>query len=198
MTPASALLEDQPPAEPPAATDQNGSPSNLAGSAAPSCGDCAPIWHHIHCGCETCAPDVCRFDQYWANWPCCTTSEYCPNPCSNCYHGSCRKCADCDGWVCDSCYCDVYGQPDSVGRSAAQFGWWGVDSDGSRQKTGEYQDLSSSPFWDFDTLRSDGTRTFDITASGLDNEATNARVNIFGPRGSAKVNFQRLPAPGGP
>jgi hypothetical protein len=193
VTRAAALREDQPPAEPPAASDQNGSPSNLEGSAAPPCGDCAPIWHHIHCGCEACAPDVCRFDQYWVDWPCCTTSEYGPNPCSNCYHGSCRKCAECDGWVCDSCYCDVYGEPDDVARSVARFGWWAVDSDGSQQKTGEYQDLSSSPFWDFDTLRSDGTRTFDITASGLDNEATNARVNIFGPRGSAKVNFQRFP-----
>jgi hypothetical protein len=73
-----------------------------------------------------------------------------------------------------------------------RFGAWAVDSQGSPQRTGEFQDLESSPFWDFDTIRSDGTRTFDITASGLDNEANSARLNYFGPGGSGKLRFERF------
>src|SRR3989304_4711039 len=37
-----------------------------------------------------------------------------------------------------------------------RFGWWGTATSGSRRKTGEYQDLSPSPFWDADGLISSG------------------------------------------
>jgi hypothetical protein len=86
----------------------------------------------------------------------------------------------------------VYGEPDEIATSVMRFGWWGVSSDGSKQRTGEFQDLDASPFWDFDTIRSDGVRTFDITLSGLDNEANDAHLGMYGPLGSAKVDFQRF------
>jgi hypothetical protein len=186
------VRQDGPPAETPPAPNEADQPAMPQQAAAAPCGACTPIWHHVGCGCEACAPKICRFDNYWDNWPCCTTDKYCPHPCIDCYHGSCRQSDQCDGWICDSLYCDVYGQPDELATSVLRFGWWGVSSDGSKQRTGEFEDLDSSPFWDFDTIRSDGRRTFDITASGLDNEANDAHVGIYGPLGSAKVDFQRF------
>jgi hypothetical protein len=161
-------------------------------AASTACGDCKPIWHPVKLPCDDCAPDICRFDHCWDDWPCCVTETYCPHPCKDCYHGTSRQSGQGDGWISDSLYCDVYGESDDVARSVARFGWWAVSSDGSKQRTGEFQDLESSPFWDFDTIRSDGTKTFDITASGLDNEANDAHLGVYGPRGSAKVDFQRF------
>ena len=42
---------------------------------------------------------------------------------------------------CDAC-CGACFLP----RVATRFGWWGVSTDGSKQKVGEYQDLDASPF----------------------------------------------------
>lgn len=81
-----------------------------------------------------------------------------------------------------------YGDPIS---SAIRFGWWGIVSQGSQVKTGEYQNLSSSPFWDLDLLRSNGYRTVDLTASGLDNEANQGSLRVYGPLGRISLDFQR-------
>jgi hypothetical protein len=187
----SASLQGEPQAEAPQALP----PSTAAANAPPAEGAkpaCTPVWHHIGCGCDICAPKICRFDDYWANWPHCTTDQYCPHPCTDCYHGTNRLCTDCDGWISDSLYCDVLGQPEEYVSSVARFGWWGLSSEGSKQRTGEFQDLDASPFWDFDSIRSDGTRTLDVAVSGLDNEANNARLNVYGPRGSANLDFRRF------
>jgi len=84
------------------------------------------------------------------------------------------------------------GQSPGDSDLALRFGWWFVEHDGSLVKTGEFQDLRNSPFWDIDTLRSDGTRTLDFTATGTDNEGTQARAYYFGPRATAKIDYERF------
>ena len=64
-------------------------------------------------------------------------------------------------------------------------------SNGSQNKTGEFQDLQSSPFWDVDTISSDGVRTWNVILSGLDNETNDARVQYYGPEGTGKLDFER-------
>lgn len=89
--------------------------------------------------------------------------------------------ADDDGW-------------DPVREFAARVGIWGVHSTGSNTKTGEYQDLGSSPFWDVDTMMSNGQRTVSFSATGTDNESTDGRLRFYGgPRLSANVAYERFP-----
>jgi len=85
-------------------------------------------------------------------------------------------------WFDDSGYYDT----------AIRFGWWGVDTKGSQVKTGEYQDWSSSPFWDFDRMVSDGARTIDLTITGVESENTTADAYYFGPRVSAEFDYDRF------
>ena len=121
---------------------------------------------------------------------CCTTDEWCCNPCQ-CSHGNCYR-TEGGSWVCNDSCCDVWGDRRGSDGPAVRFGWWGVDSQGSQLKTGEFQDLRSSPFWDVDGISSDGERTLDFTLSGLDNEANNVRALYYGPDGSAKVRYNRF------
>jgi hypothetical protein len=140
------------------------------------------------CGCDCdvpcldkwCAWDVIRCDDCW----CVDT------PCE-CAQGNCRLTED-GCWVCNDARCDVWGPPVYCSNGAARFGYWAIGNDGSLQKVGEYQDLESSPFWDIDTISSDGVRTWDIALSGLDQETNDARVHYYGPGGSAKIDFQRF------
>lgn len=74
---------------------------------------------------------------------------------------------------------------------ALRGGWWGIQTDGSRTKTGEYQSLQSSEFWDVDGLVTDGRKTLNFAVTGLDSEATDVRARYFGPRVSANVEYQR-------
>lgn len=155
-----------------------------------SCGGCTPHWHHVRCRCKPCDKGeicfkVCRdFGE-------CVTEKYCPHPCTNCYHGTCRQCDQCGGWVCDSCYCDVSGRPSTVDDSIVRFGWWGVHTDGSKTKIGEYQDLDSSPFYDFDAVDSDGVSTYDLFVTGNDQESNQAGLTYYGPSVKADIEFQR-------
>lgn len=84
-----------------------------------------------------------------------------------------------------------WGEPVFYSSSAARFGWWGTSNQGSPTKTGEYQDLRPSPFWDVDGIFSDGVRTIDVAASQFDNEANDAALRFYGPNVSANVDFQR-------
>jgi hypothetical protein len=176
------------PASEQAKTDQPETPDAPAPSEQKK-DDCGCGWEHI--GCLHCGPSVCRYD-----WPAdcggCVTDHYCPHPCTDCPPGHCRICEKCGEWTCDGRWCDVNESPYFAESPVVRFGWWGVDADGSRTKIGEYQDLRSSPFWDFDSVRSDGVRTWDIILSGLDNEANDARVRYYGPGMSARLNYQRF------
>ncbi len=75
---------------------------------------------------------------------------------------------------------------------ALRGGLWSTSSDGSKTKTGEYQSLQSSEFWDADGLYTDGRKTVDFTATGLDSEGTDAGLRYFGPRLSADIEYQRF------
>ena len=94
-------------------------------------------------------------------------------------------------WLCNDGCCDVWGPPVYQSDAAVRFGWWAVSSQGSQVKTGEFQDLSSSPFWDVDLISSDRLRTWNVILSGLDNEANDARLQYYGPEGSGKLDFER-------
>ncbi len=85
-----------------------------------------------------------------------------------------------------------------LGRSelVARFGWWASSPSGSPIKVGEYQSLSPSPFWDVDSISSNGRRTLDFWASGLDNETNNVRGRFYADGFRANVDFQRFIARG--
>lgn len=149
-----------------------------------NCGE-RPYHPVCDCGCKVpcldrwCTWDVIRCDSCWCN----------ETPC-DCAQGSCRLTED-NRWVCNDACCDVWGPPAYRANGAVRFGYWAISNDGSQQKTGEFQDLASSPFWDVDTINSDGCRTWDIVLSGLDQEAYDARVHYYGPEMKAKVDFQQ-------
>jgi hypothetical protein len=157
-------LEDEPPAVSPAS------------EFAPVCDCCCTIPPlDTYCYCDE---------------PFCTTDEWLCHPCQgpqgNCYLGE-------DGqWVSNDYFGDVGGDPQIETTSAFRFGWWGVDASGSPTQIGQFQDLHSSPFWDFDMIRSDGQRTLDLILSGLDNEANFARGLYYGPELTAKVKYNRF------
>jgi len=75
---------------------------------------------------------------------------------------------------------------------AVRSGWWGVDTDGSKNKVGEWQDLKAAPFWDMDGLSTDGQRTLDFSATGLDAETTQSAFRFYGPLVSVDVEYQRF------
>lgn len=138
------------------------------------CGGCSIPMLDVWCVCDT---------------PCCTTDCWAENPCQ-CSQGNCYLAED-GTWVSNDAFCDIWDDTPPWSNSALRFGWWGVDADGSPVKTGEYQDLKSSPFWDVDAISSDGVRTWNLSLSGLDNEANFARARYFGENISAKVDYQR-------
>jgi hypothetical protein len=142
---------------------------------------------HPVCDCGSDAPCL----DHWSvcDMVYCHDDNCSDHPCES-SHGTCHLTEDGE-WLSNDSYCDVWGPPDSKASSAARFGWWAVGTDGSQQKTGEFQDLASSPFWDLDTLSSDGTRTWDIVLSGLDQEANDAHVGYYSRGFSAELDFQR-------
>ena len=86
------------------------------------------------------------------------------------------------------------GQDDDYGRRdfALRFGWWFANHRGSPSKVGEYQSLDDSPFVDIDWISSNGVRTFNFSATEIDNDATQIKGYYFGPRTSAKVDYERF------
>lgn len=155
------------------------------GSGVASLGENRPLHPVCDCNCR-----VRPLDQWSVcDLHCGTTSGPDSHGCE-CAMGNCYLTED-GRWVSNDAMCDVWGSPVYGPNTAVRFGWWGVGTDGSLNKTGEFQDLRSSPFWDVDSISSDGVRTWDITLSGLDNEANDARVYYFGPSLSARLDFQR-------
>jgi hypothetical protein len=153
-----------------------------------SCEKCGGSFHcanHITCGIGNLLSCECQCET-----TCCTTDQWCCNPCQ-CAVGNCYR-TECGEWVCNDGHCDVWGDPQPQFFDPIRFGYWGVSAQGSPTKTGEFQDLNSSPFWDLDTIVSNGTDTLDLTLTGLDNEANNARALYYGPGGKANVKFQRF------
>jgi hypothetical protein len=73
-----------------------------------------------------------------------------------------------------------------------RFGWWAMWHTGSPAKVGEYQSLEPSPFWDVDSIFSNGTNTLDFTATGTDQDTTTGRLYYYRPGLSAKVDYERF------
>ena len=83
---------------------------------------------------------------------------------------------------------------DPIREFAARVGVWSVTTTGSRNKTGEYQNLANSPFWDADGLLTNGNYTLDFYGTGTDGWTQNAYGRFYGGPGfSAKVNFDDYP-----
>ena len=74
-----------------------------------------------------------------------------------------------------------------------RFGWWIMWTQGSQAKTGEYQDMNSSPFFDVDGLSSDGNKTVGVTVTGTDNESTQGNFYYYKQGLTAKIDYQRFP-----
>ena len=89
-------------------------------------------------------------------------------------------------------YRDPWGDDLYPGSIAARFGWWATSNDGEPNKVGEFQDLDPSPFWDVDSILSNGERTLDFTLSGLDQEANDARLRYYATDVWAKLNYERF------
>jgi hypothetical protein len=135
----------------------------------------------------------CRIDSL-DSW--CVCDVYCGtsegrsgHPCESAV-GNCYLMENGEWMANDEC-CDIWGPPVEGPNSAVRFGYWAVSSEGSENKTGEFQDLRSSPFWDVDLISSNGRHTWDIVLSGLDNEANDARVRYYGPASSGRLDIQR-------
>lgn len=79
----------------------------------------------------------------------------------------------------------------AAGYSAAvaRFGYWGTSVEGNRSITGLYEDLSPSPFWDFDGITSDGFSTVDYSISQLNETGFNGDIYYYRPDFSADLDF---------
>ena len=75
---------------------------------------------------------------------------------------------------------------------AARAGWWGMSTDGSSTRVGQYQSLKPAPFWDVDGLLSDGQRTADFYATGLDSETTMTGLRFYGPLFQLDFEYERF------
>lgn len=63
---------------------------------------------------------------------------------------------------------------------AARFGWWGVSTSGSKAGIGEWLEPESGPFWDVDTLITDGWSTTNFFATGTTSDDTQIGLNFYG------------------
>ncbi len=185
-----AAYESNEPLPPPttaAAPSTADATADSAVPAPPTC-DCGERPFRPVCGCNCKVPSLDK----WCTWDVISCNScWCTEPPCECAHGVCRLTED-GQWMCNDACCDVWGPPVYQANGALRFGYWAIGNSGSLQKTGEYQDLHSAPFWDVDTVMSDGCRTWDIAISGLDEEANDARIHYYGPEGKAKIDFQRF------
>lgn len=83
-------------------------------------------------------------------------------------------------------------ESDRIAEWDARLGWWSFWNNGSPQKTGEYQDLKSGPFFNLDGFASDGISTFDASVIGSDNETTTGKVHFFQNNVTADVDYERF------
>ncbi|MFO0868996.1 MAG: hypothetical protein U0935_08575 [Pirellulales bacterium] len=149
---------------------------------------CSPCFYPVYdCGCRL-QPLDC-----WCNCETagCVTDQWCEHPCFRPL-GTQHLGDEPGQWMCNDDYCDVFGTRVTTNHSALRMGYWGVSSQGSPVKTGEYQSLRSSPFFELDTLQSSGVRTLDMILNGVDNEGNNAFARYYSPGLTANVRYQRF------
>ena len=78
-----------------------------------------------------------------------------------------------------------------ISEQLVQAGWWFSTLRGSPDKVAQYQDLDPAPFWSVGSLTSDGERTLDVFAAGLDQEANDLRLGMYLPSVVADIQYQR-------
>lgn len=76
---------------------------------------------------------------------------------------------------------------------ALRLGWWAVIHTGNPWVVGQWQSTDPSPFFDVDGLYTNGTRTFNYSVTGTDNESTKANFQYFGPDSQGFININRFP-----
>ena len=81
------------------------------------------------------------------------------------------------------------GRSETIGR----FGWWGGGFSGSPTKVGLYDGLAPSPFWDIDSIRSNGRGTVDLWGSQLNNDSYDLRSHFFQNGLFANADFEQFP-----
>ncbi len=84
-------------------------------------------------------------------------------------------------------------RPSRYSEWDTRFGWWIMWTHGSQVKTGEYQDMGSSPFFDVDGLASDGDRTLGLTVTGTDSESTQGNLYYYKQGLTARIEYERFP-----
>ena len=91
-------------------------------------------------------------------------------------------------------YYNDYADYDPIREFDVRVGWWGTKTTGSTVKTGEYQTLTpSSLFYDVDGLMTDGTRTLNLNATGVEDGATQVKGTYFGPNLEANLDYEQFP-----
>lgn len=78
------------------------------------------------------------------------------------------------------------------GDTLLSAGAWFTKNTGSVVKTGEYQGMSSSPFWVIDGLYSGGYRTLSIYGNQTDNDSFQGGFHYFQPNIHADLDYQRF------
>lgn len=78
-------------------------------------------------------------------------------------------------------------------EAIARFGWWGGGFTGSPTKVGEYQGLATSPFFDVDTINSNGRSTIDLWVSGLNSDAYDLYSYVYRDGFKARVDYEQFP-----
>lgn len=82
--------------------------------------------------------------------------------------------------------------PGEPGDTQVIFGGWFTRNSGSNVKIGEYQGLSSSPFWVIDGLYSNGYRTLGFYGNQTDNDSNQVNARYYQPGFYNDFGFQRF------
>lgn len=78
------------------------------------------------------------------------------------------------------------------GDTQVIFGAWFTRNNGSNVKIGEYQGLSSSPFWVLDGLYSNGSQTLGFYGNQTDNDSNQANARFFYSNFNNDFGYQRF------
>ena len=83
------------------------------------------------------------------------------------------------------------GEASFVNEQLVQAGVWFSTLRGSPARVAQYQDLTTSSSSAVDLLISDGLKTYDLSATVLDQEAADVAMRAYGPGVDADVQYQR-------
>ena len=88
-----------------------------------------------------------------------------------------------------------YAEDDPIRDFAVRVGYWGTQTSGSTVRTGEYQSLTpSSLFYDVNTLITDGTRTLNFNATGVEDGLHAGERDLLRPEPGSQPRLRAIPA----